>query len=217
MIINSFLAITKLGCADFSSLEFDGQQLKDQRIQTKYFLQVTGKYRLNKRLLQSELLRNLYTEESKLESDERFLNRDYVDKQLVKLVQFLSKYVSVECLQTATMEQLIEAGAMMNGRYQTYYDFDFIDQDAYLNYKLFNKLKLNPNVSLLFGGLAIDRDGGEERRLMDKYPTGRFNAPLISKEETIEIIKSSGILSTGIIDPPVSLIVSIRDSLTFNL
>lgn len=154
----------------------------------------TGKVRLNQKLFLAELSRNVYKFESKLNAGQEPSSGKYVE--LVKLVKFLAKYVNVECLRTAPKDRVIAAGAGMDAKYALSFDFDFIDEHAFQNYKLFNKLTLNPNVSLLIGGLSNEREVFQTE-LMNRFYVDQFNAPVVPKQEIIEYIKRSGILSTG--------------------
>ena len=116
--------------------------------------------------------------------------------ELVKLIRFLTRYVDVECVRLAPKERVIAAGAELSPNCEFYFDSDFIREEDFLSYKLFDKLNLNPNVSLLIGGLNLDK-GHFQADLMQRFYKDQFNAPVVPKQEIIEYTISSDVLTTG--------------------
>ena len=201
IMINSFRAINDLGCHNYSESLVDVGSLS-KRIKSKFFEKRGGGHYLKGELFAAELTRNWYRFESKLEAGNNLEKDDYIDRDLIQLVKLLSKYVDVACLQRLPMERLMEMEESTNADWAIYYDFDFIDTESYLNYKLFNKLDLNPNVNILAGLVSEEQGAGlyfllEDKKLLRKYYTDQFNAPVIPKEDCKQIIKDSNILQTG--------------------
>ena len=192
VIVNSFLAIYELGCIDFTNLKMINFADLDEKIIAKFFKFEDNDYYLEEAHLLTELNKNLYKFESKLNF------KDDIDKDLIRFIKFASKHViDLNCLQQLPMEKVINVSDVFdNFNWQAYQDLDFIDKKTYLDYKLFNKLDLNPNVNILIGGLSNEKCQPAISSI-DKYYTDQFNAPFIPKEDAKELIKNSNILKTG--------------------
>ena len=195
-MINSFFGISRLGCNNYSVTAIDVDNLEKQIID-RFFERRGDRHYLRTQLFVTELHRNWYGFESKLVAGHNLEKDDYIDGDVVQLIKLLSKYVDVDCLQGLPMERLIEVEASTNPDWSMYYDLDFIDAQAYLDYKLFNRLNLNPKVNIL-AGIVLEETGGEAFFLIkDKYFMDQFNPPNIPKENSKELIKESNILKTG--------------------
>lgn len=171
----------------------------DENVRTRFFKFVDGKEFLMKKRFLFELYRNWKTFISKLKDGIDNLGKeDYIDENLLKLVKFLSKNaVDTDCLRKLPAERLVDANIMYtNPLWNYYFDFDFIDAGAYLNYKLSNKLNLNRKVNILIGAVS-DEDCSTKLLLKDIYPTDQFNAPAIPKVVAKKVIKASSYLVTG--------------------
>ena len=142
-----------------------------------------------------------------------FKDDDYLDLKIIELIKFLtkSKIVNLKCLENIDSKKIIRIRCKYDYFY-AYYDFDFIDEDAYLNFKLYNKLTTNPKLNLLIGNV-VDEDspcGNGCYKPNDKYYVDQFTAPIISKEKAKEFIKNSSILFKG----PESFIESVTNYYT---
>lgn len=79
---------------------------------------------------------------------------DYLNGDVLSLTKFLSKHaVDLECLETVPAERITKLKT--NPKLLLYYDEDFIDRSAFLDYRLYNRLDLNPNLHLLIGTLKV--------------------------------------------------------------
>lgn len=188
MKINSFLAIDYLGCVVWSDEAIAVGSLSEA-IRSKYF--VDGN-RLQKSRIMDELLKNWYVfRHPRLREKPKQLDETYLDSDLLKLTEFLfESLVDQECLQNLPPEridQLHQNFTYSANRFTFCYDFDFISTETYLNYKLFNKLTLNPQLNLLIGGVLTE-DCSATQLFSDKYYADQFNAPVMSKREAAEII-----------------------------
>ena len=198
VMVNSFLGISSLGaCTNYSDSAIDVDRL-GERIKSRFFERRDDQHYLKTALFVKELKKNWYEFESKLVAGSNLEKDDYIDPDVVELIGLLSKYVDADCLQRLPMEKLIEVEASAEQEWSIYYDLDFIDAEAYFEYKLFNRLKLNPKVNILAGNV-LEETGGEAFFLTkDKYYYDQFNAPNIPKEDAKElIIKKSIKLKTG--------------------
>ena len=200
-MINSLLAINDLGCANLNNSNLINVHIKklNQMIKSKFFQFIDGQYFLKEKFFLTELNKYFYRFESKMNAGLDNLNKDdYIARDVLKLTRFLSKHiVDTECLQNLAKEKVIEVDERyLHIFFKDYYDFDFVDTEAYLNYKLFNRLNLNPNVNILAGGVSNEK-GSVGLFLKDKYYTDQFNAPLIPKEDVKELIKQLGYLKTN--------------------
>lgn len=156
LTINSFIAIKKLGCLNLSSksvLKHLG--LLDDSTRSKYF-DLKGGFS-NEKSFYTELDKSFKKLAKKIKQRQTpFKSEELIDKNLLKVVKYLSKYaVDLECLRNLTPEQITSLDGSHNQvQWQMYYDFDFIDTGSYIDYKLFNKLNFNPNLNLLIGGVS---------------------------------------------------------------
>ena len=175
-----------------------GQLTKDVR--TKFFDFYEEKEHLKEKVFFDNLRKNWYVFQSGLKLGRNdYLNKDdYIDAGVLEMVRFLSgNAVDLDCLEKLTTEQIMNIDrAYTEYFWLVHYDFDFIDTKAYLDYKLFNRLNLNPKLNLLIGG--VEQEQCEVPiEFKDKYPTDQFNAPAIRKEDAKEFIKNMPILTTG--------------------
>ena len=197
-MINSFLAINDLKCLNLSNRAVtDYIDAIDEKLKFKFFKFFNEKAPLKQRLLLSDFSNDKLRFPFRLNADN--IDKDeYIDKDILELIKFLSKNaVDLECLQNLTTEQIIGVDKIYTGPSWTiYYDFDFINKKAYLDYKLFNKLDLNPNLNLLIG-TTEEETCKKYFPFIKNYPNDQFNAPVLHKNEAKEIIKNTSILSTG--------------------
>ena len=110
IMINSFLAINELSCLNLTSSKIgDHIENLDKKVRTKYFDFYEN---LRERFLFDELHRNWYHFESKLNAGMDNLEKDdYIDKDLLLLIRFLSRNaVDLNCLEKLSVEQI---GIMM--------------------------------------------------------------------------------------------------------
>lgn len=197
IMINSFYGISRLGaCSNYSDSAIDVDSL-DGRIKRRFFERRNDQHYLKASLFVAELKRNWYNFESKLEASSNLEKDDYIDPDVVELIRVLSKYVDVDCLQRLPIERLIEVEASSDPDWSIYYDLDFIDTEAFFEYKLFNRLKLNPKVNILTGIILEERGAEAFLLIKDKYYYDQFSAPAIPKEDAQELIKDFGQLKTG--------------------
>ena len=173
------------------------QLTKDVR--TKFFDFYEEKEHLKEKVFFDNLRKNWYVFQAGLKFANDYLNKDdYIDAGVLEMVRFLSgNAVDLDCLEKLTTEQIMNIDrAYTEYFWLVHYDFDFIDTKAYLDYKLFNRLNLNPKLNLLIGG--VEQEKCEVPiEFKDKYPTDQFNAPAIRKEDAKELIKNIPILKTG--------------------
>ena len=200
IMINSFLAINELNCLNLTSSRI-GSHIEnlEKKVRTKYFALDDERQSLKGQFFFDELHKNWLHFESKLNAGKDYLEKDdYIDKDILLLVRFLSRNaVDLDCLENLSTQQIMEMNAdYTNILWAIYYDDDFIDEDAYLDYKLFNKLNLNPKINLLIGGLK-EENFDLYMKYTDKYPNDQFNAPAIPKEDAKELIKDMHLLTTG--------------------
>ena len=198
IMINSFLAINELNCLNLTSSRIgDHIENLDKKVRTKYFEFYEERESLREQFLFNEL--HKYHFESKLNAGTDYIEKDdYIDKDILLLVRFLSRIaVDLNCLEKLSTQQIMNIkGDYTNILWSIYYDGDFIDEEAYLNYKLFNKLNLNPKINLLIGGVK-EENYDLYMKYTDRYPNDQFNAPAIPKQDAKEIIKSMPLLTTG--------------------
>lgn len=183
-------------------MQLDGEQVQvnvgslDRQLKVKFFSEVDGRLRLKQKMFISRLKRNWFKTDTRLKSRaghlelEDYVNSDsYIEQDVLKLLKWLIKYsVDYECLRRASIEEIISLNPIHHNRgWQIMYDDDFLDRETYLEYKLFNKLNLNPKVNLLIGGLSAEK---YEFSLKDEYYTDQFNAPQIPKEDAKEWIRN---------------------------
>lgn len=199
IMVSSALAISELGCLNLEDEKITKNiNSLDYEIRLKYFFRIGGIYILNKKLFISDLKKNLYKFESKLNDEVNYLHVDnYIDKNLLVLIKFISKdAINVNCLQNMSIEKLNRHYLNDEKRWQFHYDDDFIDKETYLDYKLFDKLNMNPNLTLLIG-VVRDEQIRDAKKFDSKYYSDQFNAPLISKEDAKEYIKRLNFLKTS--------------------
>ena len=196
IMINSFLAINELNCLNLTSSKIgDHVGNLGKKVRTKYFYEEN----LREKFLFDELKKNWLRFESKLNTGRDYLEKDdYIDKDILLLVRFLSRNaVDLDCIEKLSAQQIRNIkGGYINDNWSFYYDDDFIDEKAYLNYKLFNKLNLNPKINLLIGSIK-EENFDQYMKYIDKYPNDQFNAPAIPKDDAKELIKNMSILTTG--------------------
>lgn len=192
MIINSVLAANKIGCLDLRA-KFTNDNLNKLKRKTrfKFFKQEDDKYVLKKDLFLEKLNKNWFKLDLKLRTEIKYINEDdYIDKELLMLLNVASKHiVNIKCLQMANIDDIMNLKFHDARNWQLYYDFDFIDKKSYLEYKLYNKLNLNPKVNILIGGLKTERC--DSINLINKYYADQFNAPIIPKEDVKDLIKEA--------------------------
>lgn len=194
-MISSLLAINDLGCINYTDPQITEHINElDDKTKFKFFKFNDDKYLLKKELFLRELTANHNKIKSKL-TDENDKD-DFLDFKVSRTAFFLSKYsVDLNCLQNLPTERVIDVDDSYITLFsKDHYDLDFTDTETYLDYKLFNKLNLNPNVNILSGVMANEAcsDG---LFLKNKYYTDQFNAPKISKEDTKELIKELDFLN----------------------
>ena len=190
MKINSFLAIDHLGCMVWSDEAIADQiDLLGESIRSKYFIDGD---RLRKSYLMKELKRNWYVFRfPRLREKPKQLDEAYLDGDLLILIEFLfDRLVDQKCLQNLPPERVDQLHLNFTyspSRLTFAYDFDFISTETYLNYKLFNKLTLNPQLNLLIGG-TLDEDCSAAQLVSKQCYVDQFNAPVLSKNEAAEMI-----------------------------
>ena len=195
LAINSLLAVIELrNCTNFTDLKLDQISGLSEKVKANYFDRQAMRYSLKKEIL----LENLLKIHHKFSQSKLVPNKENID--LSELVRFLAKHVDVACLQRLSKEQVANVSSMyMDAKWSYYVDNDFIRADTYYDYKLFNKLDLNPNLNLLIGNV-IEEDQSDTLWLLDtdRYYSDQFNPPVIPKEEIIEIIaKNLSFLTSG--------------------
>lgn len=191
MKINSFLAIDQLNCVAWNDEAIaDRLGSLSEAIRSKYFDGV----RLRKETFMEQLRKNWYLGmQSKLRETPRQLDYGYLDGDILKLTEFLAEHlVDRQCLERLPAERI--DGLHSNytdsdDRFPFCYDFDFISTETYLNYKLFGKLTLNPQVNLLIGGLYAE-DCKAASLFKDKYYVDQFNAPVMPKTDAWQFIRN---------------------------
>lgn len=187
-LINTLLVTDSLNCLNLkNSTISENVQLLNGRLKRRFFDFYEGKYHLKSDLFITELRKNLMKTDKKLKKQINYVNDDYIERDVLELAKHLSKLiVDIKCLEQVTIEQMISLDPIHYDRgWQIMYDFDFIDQATYLNYKLYDKLNVNPEVNLLIGGLVNEK---YELPLKEKYYTDQFNAPVVPKEDAKESI-----------------------------
>lgn len=198
--VGSFLAINDLKCLNLSNLNVANfMNTLDENTKISLAKFVDEKQILKKKPFLAELEKNLKKLFTKLKDAIDNIGLDYdFNENLLKLVKYLSKKaVDIDCLQQLPAKRIVDANLLYTDNLWSYYfDFDFIDTEAYLNYKLFNKLSLNPKINLLIGAVS-DEECSSKFILKDIFPTDKFNAPKIPKKEAQKIIKASSRLLTG--------------------
>lgn len=198
-MLNSFLALNELKCFNATSTRINDRIFElSSKVRDKFFEFYEEKQHLKEQFFIEELHRNWYRFDSKLDADD-YLNRDkYIDRDLIELVKFLShSAIELDCIEQLKTDEIAKIDfKYVEVRWSFYYDFDFIDEDAFLDYKLFNKLNVNPKLNLLIGGIT-DEKCDIHLKMMKEYPFDQFNAPIISKKDAQEIIKNMSILRTG--------------------
>ena len=183
LMVNSFTVMKDLGCVNLNltSPKFENAiSSLDERIRRKFFDKKSLKekiflYGLSKILSKFDRIKsNLSTQIKNITKD------DYLDEDVLRLVKFLSKHVvDIECLQSLPMQQIVDAGAPNIFITFYYYDFDFIDTKAYLDYKLFNKLNTNPKLNLL-NGITSDESCSVGLIFSTKYFSNQTTPPQAS-------------------------------------
>ena len=196
-LINSYLALNGLNCLNFESEKLqESGELLDKQLKAKFFKEVGGKVVLRKKLFISKLRKNWFKTDTRLKARFGQLAQDdcvdpdsYIDEDVLRLLKWLVKRtVDYDCLQKASIEQIIALDPIHHNRgWQIMVDDDFLDQKTYLDYKLFNKLDVNPKLNLLIGGLSSEK---YEFSLRNEYYTDKFNAPQIPKEDAKEWIRN---------------------------
>lgn len=192
------MALNSLNCLNLDSDQIQANvESLDKRLKGRFFREETdGRLRLKKKLFISKLKKNWFKTDTRLKTRlghlelDDYVNSDsYIEKDVLKLLKWLVKYsVDHECLQAATIEEIISLNPIHHNRgWQIMYDDAFLDEATYLEYKLFNKLNLNPKLNLLVGGLSAEK---YEFSLKDEYYTDQFNAPQIPKEDAKEWIRN---------------------------
>ena len=217
MMIGSFLTIDELGCFNSSDsrVEANADELS-QAIKWKYFDAFNGGYRLKRdrfveaiKSSQVKSTPSMRTEPNQLDEDE------YLDADLLTLTKFLSKNaVDLQCLENVPAERITHL--IVNPKLLLYYDDDFFDRSAVVDYKLYNRLNLNPNLRLLIGTLKVSSypEASVKQSMLasnlnnsnlfyhqneecnsihwfnDKYYTDQFNAPVMPKEAAKEFIRN---------------------------
>lgn len=203
MIINSFLAINDLKCLNFDNAQFTTDELIsfDKKVRTEFFeLSENGKYHLKTNHFLKKATDNLKLfEDEMVEGFDRIITDEQIDRNILKLIKFLFKYVvDLECLYNLSTEQIINVDRKhLNEFWAHYYDMDFIDTEAFLNYKLFNKLNLNPKLNLLIGTLEMEHCSKVFTIVKDPFYVDQFNALDLPKDYTRELIKNSPYLRTS--------------------
>lgn len=189
MKINSFLAIDHLNCVAWRDEAIAGHvDSLGESIRSKYF----DGDRLLKHRFMDDLRKNWYLGmRIGVREKPKQLDDKYLDGDVLRLTEFLfERLVDRQCLEQLPAErvdQLHPNYTDPDGRFPFCYDFDFISTDTYLNYKLFNKLTLNPQLNLLIGGLLTE-DCSVVLSFADKYYVDQFNAPVMSKSDAAEAI-----------------------------
>ena len=191
--INSLLAIIDLGnCTNFTGIQSSQMKELSKRVKAIYFDRQIFGYSLKTQVLVNELTKIhhvFYTSK---------LRPKPIDRDLLRLISFLSKRIDVACLQRLPTDQIINVNvAYLEQLWSYYVDFDFVDADAYQDYKLFNKLDLNPNLNLLIGNLVVEQHADVLSLRQDHY-SDQFNAPVIEKAEMVEMFPTkSNFLASG--------------------
>lgn len=165
----------------------------DKKIRNKFF---DNRNILELNFFLFELSKNYEKFKSNLKTNKRD-KANYLDEDLVNLIKFLSKYaVDEECLQNLSMQQLIDVDkSLFNQESSFYFDFDFFDTEAYLNYKLFNKINLNPKINILIGFLS-DEQCSQGLLFKEIYPNDKFNPPAMPKNHAKKLIRGLGLLTS---------------------
>lgn len=196
-LINSFLALNSLKCLNLDSEELQAKaESLDGRLKAKFFHEADGKLRLRKKMFISKLQKNWFKTDTRLRTKFGHLDPEdhvdtdsYIEKDVLRLLKWLVKYtVDYGCLQDASIEEIISLDPIHHNRgWQIMYDDEFLGENAYLEYKLFNKLNVNPKLNLLIGGLSSEK---YEFSLKEDYYTDQFNAPQIPREDAKEWIRN---------------------------
>lgn len=156
MMIGSFWTIESLGCFNSSDsrVEANADSLS-KTIRSKYFDFSNGGYRLKRDRFMEALKSNLLNPNPRMSAEPDQLDQDdYLNGDVLSLTKFLSKHaVDLECLETVPAERITKLKT--NPKLLLYYDEDFIDRSAFLDYRLYNRLDLNPNLRLLIGTLKV--------------------------------------------------------------
>lgn len=201
IMLSSFAAIQQFECVNLThvesleSLASLNQTVKDEffsqtSLKSKYFLR---KLKQNLEKLKSKLKRKPQKSDEKQKGDEK--PDDQLDENLVRLVRFLSKHaVDVECLQNLPMQTIADNANLLPTPF--YFDFDFVDTEAYLNYKLFNRLSFDPKINIL-SGVVTDESCFQGLAFKEFWYTDQFNPPALSKQDAWKLIQSTGLLRTS--------------------
>lgn len=191
LIINSFLAIHELGCLNFKNDQLLTNVIKlSSKIRSTYF---DDRNYLNV----DNLIKKLKKHWRNLDVDDKL---ESIDHNLLELIKFLSKYaVDLKCLQNVETEKIMNLNERLNSEFWSIYiDFDFIDKKTYLDYKLHNKLDLNPKVNLLIGGVPNEQClVGLSLARKKKCYADVFTPPKLTKEDSKSIIKHFGIFESS--------------------
>lgn len=192
LMLSSFAAIHEFKCVNLTRIEsLDSLAKLNETVKNEFFSQksLKSKYFLLK------LARNLEKLESKLKKPEKQTADDKLDETLVGLIRFLSKYaVDVQCLQRLPMQTIADNANPLPTPF--YFDFDFVDTEAYLNYRLFNRLSFNPKINIL-SGVVTDESCFQGLTFKEFYYADQFNPPAMSKQDAWKLIQSAGLLRTS--------------------
>ena len=158
MMVNSFLTIDDLGCFNPNDSRVLANAGKLGRsIRSQYFEPTEGGYRLSRDRFVEAIKSSLIDTQPKMRTEPNELDQDdYLDADLLTVTKFLSKNaVDLQCLENVPAQRIVQL--TVNPKLLLYYDDDFIDRSAFLDYRLYNRLDLNPNLRLLIGSLKVKR------------------------------------------------------------